>query len=59
MWDFIKPLCVERNGSAWVEAAVMTSAKGDQFVLPNLCPLSPPHTNLSLKPGQEKLNQRK
>lgn len=42
MWDFIKLLCVERNGSAWVNAAVMTSAKGDQFVLPNLRPLSPP-----------------
>lgn len=36
MWDFIKLLCVEKNGSAWVHLAAMTSAKDDQFVLSNL-----------------------
>lgn len=49
MWDFIKLLCVEGNGSAWVDAAVMTSAKGDQFVLSNLCHLSAPTQQPVLK----------
>lgn len=57
MRDFIKRSCVERNGRAWVYLVVMTSAKDDQFVLSNLCHPSPPIQ--SLKPGQEKLNQRK
>lgn len=49
MWDFIKLFCVEGNGSAWVDAAVMTSAKGDQFVLSNLCHLSAPTQQPVLK----------
>lgn len=49
MWDFIKLLCVERNGSAWVNLAVMTSAKDDQFVLSNLYHLSSPIQQPALK----------
>lgn len=33
MWDFIKLSSVERNGTAWVYLALMTSARDEQFVL--------------------------
>jgi len=55
VWDSIKVSSVERDGSAWVYLAVMTSAEGDQFFLSaeSLC------EQPVLKPGQEKLNHRK